>query len=338
MSNPANPIRVTVVGIGAIGGILAVHLASTVPVSVVARGATLEGIRTSGLTLIKPGGDTITQRLPASDDPDDLNPADVVVVAVKAHSLPDAVSVIARAARCGALVVFVQNGLPWWYASQVSQAAASLLDPHGRLRQAVANPAGGVTYLGGTVLRPGVIRQFGGGRVALAAGGSSLDGRLAELSRHLIQSGLQSYVVADLAKAIWTKLATNVALNATAVLTRASITEILDAPGLRPALQELAADIGRVANSLGHSVNVDWSAQDRMVEPGQLSSTLQDLIRGQPLEFEALFGAPKLVALERQVATPTLDLILPLVRAAGEQGARRPKKNAEFVSRARARS
>ena len=53
-------------------------------------------------------------------------------------------------------VVFVQNGIPWWYDARLTR-----LDPDGRLARAVpaANIAGGVAYSANEIVEPGVIEN-----------------------------------------------------------------------------------------------------------------------------------------------------------------------------------
>ena len=64
-------MKVCIYGVGAIGGWLGVHLAQAgCTVSAVARGATLQALRSSGLTLHQ-GGVTHTVQVQASDQPAD---------------------------------------------------------------------------------------------------------------------------------------------------------------------------------------------------------------------------------------------------------------------------
>src|SRR5271163_3682479 len=81
-------MTICIVGAGAIGGSIAARLAANTGhvVSVLARGAQLDAIRRSGLTLITRDR-RITVPVRASSDPAELGPHDIVVVALKAYSL-----------------------------------------------------------------------------------------------------------------------------------------------------------------------------------------------------------------------------------------------------------
>ena len=50
----------------------------------------------------------------ATADIDALAEADVIVIGLKAHSLPELAPAIGERLRPGAMVVPAQNGLPWW--------------------------------------------------------------------------------------------------------------------------------------------------------------------------------------------------------------------------------
>src|SRR5262245_56820950 len=104
-----------VFGAGAIGGNLAARLAvSGADVSVIARGEHLAAMKANGITLEMPK-ETITGKVKASSDPRELWPQDLVMVTVKAPALPDVAANIAPLLKTDTSVMFVMNGIPWWY-------------------------------------------------------------------------------------------------------------------------------------------------------------------------------------------------------------------------------
>ena len=108
-------MKICIFGAGAIGGNVAARLASGgADVSVVARGEHLAAIRQNGLTLELPER-SINQKVKASADTKELGPQDVVIVSVKAPSLPEVASTIAPLLKSDTPVMFVMNGIPWWY-------------------------------------------------------------------------------------------------------------------------------------------------------------------------------------------------------------------------------
>ena len=108
-------MRISILGAGAIGGLLAARLAANGErVTVVARGEHLRAIAANGLRLETEEGE-ITGPVEVASDLASLEPHDLVVLAVKAHQLTPIAADVGRLARAGALVLTMQNGIPWWY-------------------------------------------------------------------------------------------------------------------------------------------------------------------------------------------------------------------------------
>jgi len=90
--------------------------------------------------------------------------------------------------------------------------------------------------------------------------------------------------------------------------------------GNDPALCALSIDIMRealaVAAALGWDLRADTDveAAARRGKPGQRPSMLQDVLKGRPMEVEALLGQIEAFAREKETAVPTINVILPLLR------------------------
>src|SRR4051812_10042971 len=108
-------MRIAIYGAGAVGGHLAAKLAAAGnDVAVIARGPQLEGIRRNGIRLLH-GEETIVGRVRASDRPAELGTQDAVIVTLKANALPAIAEPIQSLLGTDTVVVFAQNGIPWWY-------------------------------------------------------------------------------------------------------------------------------------------------------------------------------------------------------------------------------
>ena len=136
-------------------------------VSVVARGAQLAAIQRDGIIIESDAG-TITGPVRASADPAELGPQDVVIVSVKVPSLPGVAAGLAPLLGQETPVMFLSNGIPWWYFQGVAgpDAGKTLprLDPGDALLRAVgpSRIIGGVFWPACAVPRPGVIRLVSG--------------------------------------------------------------------------------------------------------------------------------------------------------------------------------
>ena len=108
-------MNITVVGIGAIGGLLAARLAAAGHrVNALARGATLTALRERGLVVESRGAKTTT-RIEASDDASKLGPAELVVVALKAPAFSAAAPSLRPLIGDDTLLLTAMNGVPWWF-------------------------------------------------------------------------------------------------------------------------------------------------------------------------------------------------------------------------------
>src|SRR4051812_47240027 len=106
-------MRVCVCGVGAVGGLVAARLARAgVDVSLVARGATLQNIRENGLVLLE-GNGRQSFEIVATDEPGELGPQDLVVLAVKTTALDLAVRHVQPLLTPDSHVLPAINGIPW---------------------------------------------------------------------------------------------------------------------------------------------------------------------------------------------------------------------------------
>ena len=317
-------MRFTVLGAGATGGFLGACLARAgFDVTLVARGAHLEAMRSRGLRVVEPDGSEFTTHPECTDDLAAAREADVTFVTLKAHSLP----ALAPRLGGGSTLVFAQNGIPWWYFAGSGRRLESV-DPGGRIAESVdlERVIGCIAYPATTLAEPGVVRHLEGNRFSLGTPGGERSERVAAISGALTRAGLKAPVQARLRQEIWLKLIGNATLNPVSALTRGSLGEILGDPLTRELVRALMVEVESVARAVG--IEVDIPVERRLQGAGRITehrtSMLQDVEAGRPLEVEALVGS--VVELGRQlgVATPALDVVYRLVRQLDPSGASRP--------------
>src|SRR6202008_3699106 len=115
-------MRICVFGAGAVGGHIAAKLAASGhEVSAVARGANLAGLKANGIAL-REGERTFAGRVRASDRAAELGAQDVVFVTTKATALSSLADAVPALSGAGTMFVFVQNGIPWWYAQGLNSS------------------------------------------------------------------------------------------------------------------------------------------------------------------------------------------------------------------------
>ena len=316
-------MKVCVFGPGAIGGHLAARLAKGgADVSVVARGPHLAAIRRNGLTVRTTQG-TLHARVHANDDPAALGPQDAVLVTVKAPALPAVAERIAPLLKPETPVVFVMNGIPWWYffahGGPLDGTQMPRIDPGGAIWNAVGplRAIGGVVNAPSAVTEPGVVNvERDNNYLIMGEPDGSLSQRAEALAQTLRDGGLDARVTGDIRTAIWDKLISNLMTGPIAVLTQSGYRDFLSEPACMEAAQRVVLEAAAVAHALGCKPDPDPDTRlTRATGLPHRASILQDLELGRPMEVDAIFGMAVELARLVNVPTPTLDLLVALVKA-----------------------
>jgi 2-dehydropantoate 2-reductase len=317
-------MRICVVGAGAIGGVIAAGLAGTGAdgdVSVLARGATLAAIRTGGLRVESPGG-TVTAKLPASDDGAQLGEQDVVIIAVKAQSLPAAVASVGPLLGAGTAVLSTLNGVPWWFLDGFGGPCAgqhlNSVDPGGRIASAIPvnRVIGGTVHMSASSPEPGVIRRYAGNGLIIGEPDGSDSPRVRALAGVLRDAGFDITVSSHIREDIWYKLWGNLTVNPVSALTGATADQILDDDLVRVFCESAMLEAREIGARIG--CPIDQTPADRSAVTRKLgsfrTSMLQDADAGRTLELDALTGAVREIGALVGVPTPSVDALHGLTR------------------------
>jgi 2-dehydropantoate 2-reductase len=303
-------MRICVFGAGAVGGHMAARLAAGGhDVSVVARGAHLEAMRSRGVKLLH-GDEVISGRVRT----DGIGAQDAILVTLKANMLGSFADAARPLLGPDTAVVFAQNGIPWWYATDMES-----LDPGRRLKNAVPahSVVGGVVYSANEVVEPGVIRNFVPNNNMLVIGGiAQKEAQVVGLLRDALEkSGMSSPRPEDIRHAVWAKLVQNLGTASLCLLAETTTSGVVD----DPALAELSRKMKQEATAIAAAHGIDVARAPGRPSGGHVSgavghkpSMLQDYERGRPMEIESQLMAPLAFARAAGVATPTLDMIIPL--------------------------
>ncbi len=313
-------MKIAVVGLGAIGGLLAARLAGAgVDVSALVRSATLDAVRERGLRIDAAGGSTTTP-IKVGDDAHELGPQDLVILALKAPALAAAAVSLQPLLGEQTIVMPAMNGVPWWFLQTDSGDAAPLesVDPGGRIAALLPlrRVLGCVVHLSASSPAPGVVRHHVGDRLIVGepAGGGSA--RVDAVCATLASAGFRAEASTDLRSALWYKLWGNMTINPVSALTGAETDRILDDPLLREFVLRTMAEAKKVGDRVG--CPIDESGEDRLDVTRELgafrTSMLQDVAAGRPIELDALVGAVHEIARRVGVATPNIDALFGLTR------------------------
>ncbi len=324
-------MRICVYGAGATGGHFAARLAKAGhEVSVIARGAHLEAMRAGGLT-VKSGDTIIRAQVTAAGKAHDLSRQDVVIVGVKATGLKPVAEDIAPLLSPETLVVFPQNGIPWWYAHGLSShlpRPPSL--PHFALADlflrvlSKEQVAGGLIYSANQLEAPGVVRNNSPERNRLEIGaiGEREPASIGALRDALIAAGVGSPPPRDIREAVWQKLLFNMSGSSIGLATGNKSSISRDDPALSEIYRRIMREGMAIAAAHGFPLD-DRIDPERAIAQiaDHKASILQDYESRRPMEIGEMIVAPAAFARVAGVPTPTLDALAAITtRLARDRG------------------
>jgi 2-dehydropantoate 2-reductase len=294
-------MRIAVIGAGGIGGPYGASLAKAgADVTFVARGAHLAALRENGLRIEGDRGETHIRPAHATDNLAEIGIVDIVLCCVKLWDLEVVAEQIRPIVAPQTAVIPLQNGV----------------DAGERMVRILGDAAvmGGVAFVTGTIIAPGVIRQTGTYQ-RMTFG--ELDGRISERGQRLGDlceaAGFEGVLSPDIMVPVWEKFIGLVPLSGLNALTRLALGKWRDDPDLW-ALGE-AALRETVAVGLAQGVRLPADCIDqtlalmRSMPAHHMTSMGNDLIRGNRLELPWFAG--KVVELGRRhdIKTPVNGFI-----------------------------
>jgi len=319
-------MKIGVVGLGAVGGLLAARLAAAGhEVSALTRGATLAAVRANGLRVQQQGG-LLRAAVNASDDPHAIGPQELVIVALKAQALEGAVPLVQALRAPGGVVLPTMNGVPWWFLQAHTPADAQPLrsvDPQGHIAAALPLDAvlGGVVHFASSCPEPGVVRHGFGQRLIVGEPCGGPSARTDAVVAALASAGFETEASDDIRREIWFKLWGNMTMNPVSALTGATADAILDDPDVAAFMLRAMSEAAEIGARIG--CPIAQSGEARMAVTRQLgafkTSMLQDAEAGRTLELDALVTAVQEIGRRMAVPTPHIDALLGLTRVMARQ-------------------
>ena|SRR5215813_2177331 len=292
-------MKFAIVGAGAIGAFLGAMLArSGEDVTLIARGPHLRAMQEHGVRIRGEAGE-FQVNAKATDDPRSIGEVDVVIITLKAQSLPAMAPNLAPLIGACTSIITAQNGLPWWYfykhGGEWEGTSLESVDPGGGISRNIdpARVIGCVVYPSTALVEPGMVWHIEGTRFAIGEPDGSKSERCREIADAFIKAGLRCPIRTNIRHDIWVKLMGNVAYNPISALTRATLIEIVQCPETRELAAEIMREVDSVAQKLGIEMGI--SIEQRLEGAEKVghhkTSMLQDIEAGKPTELEAIVGA-----------------------------------------------
>ncbi len=294
---------ILLVGTGALATLFAVKLAGS------GLAVTMLGTWQAGLEALEDAGarldDAAGIPVHVTANPADCKGTRYAIVLVKSWQTDRAARQLSECLSEDGLAISLQNGLG------NEEILAGIL--------AQKRVGRGITTLGATLLAPGRVHLGGDGKVIFEKC-PQLD-PLAEMMR---ASNFDLEVVADIQAHVWGKLVINAAINPLTALLRLRNAGLLENRSARRLMGEIAEEAASVARAMG--ITLPFQSARSAVEAvarrsgENVSSMLQDVLRGSQTEVDAINGKIVELGEEHGVPVPVNRTIWLLVNSLVERG------------------
>lgn len=305
-------MRFVIVGAGALGSIVAAHLARAgTPVALVARGRRADQIEAQGVPLI--GLAEFSVQVPVIRPGTQEIDGDVMILCTKAYDTDEALAPLKF--KAPPIALSLQNGVlknddlaRFYGAGQVLGAAASVA---------------------GELLPDGTTRFTMNDRLPIGEPAGGVSARVREIVDALKTAGIAAEAAEDIASVEWSKYAGFLPLMAAGVLTRQFTWRNLSDPGVSQVVARLMREVVALATASGVAVEDKgglpvasiasapadsaaaiirkFGAGMEKRAPQHRVSALQDLLRGGRLEVDAILGHASRLGARLAVPVPTID-------------------------------
>ncbi len=299
-------MKILVMGAGAVGAYYGAQLQRAgADVVLCARGENLRALRENGLEIKSFKGD-LKLAVKATGDPREYAPYDLVLFAVKSYDTESAARQLEGCLAQDGVLMTIQNGVE-------NEKVLCRFFP----REVVM---GGNSRIGAELVAPGKVLHTAIGEIEFG----ELDGRktlraegIAEVFR---RAGILGELTTDLQTIRWYKLMGNNSTNSVSALSHTTLGQMLEDPDgfnlVRTLMLETLA-VGRAegAKVTDDRVDVQLAMIRKSLNASAIkTSTLQDVEKGKPLEYEAISGAVLRAARRHGMKVPATETVYTLLR------------------------
>jgi 2-dehydropantoate 2-reductase len=308
-------LKIAVIGVGGVGGYFGGKLAKAgVDTVFVARGATLDALRSKGLQVDSVGGDFVVEQVNATDDPSRVGPVDAVIFATKAWQIPEAAEKAKPLIGKETIAVPLENGM---------EAPDQLAQAFGR-----EHVGGGLCGIVSYIVAPGHIKHAGiDPFVMFGELDNARTPRIERLRQTFEKAGIKADIPPDIHRSMWSKFLFIAPMSAIGALTRLPIGAWRSIPETRAAAVRALEEMTAVAAARdidlgGDAIQRTLERYDNMASDST-SSLQRDIMEGKPSELEAQVGAIVRMGRQAKIATPIFEafysLLLPQERQAASR-------------------
>ncbi len=304
-------MRIAVFGTGGVGGYFGGRLAQAgEDVTFIARGEHLRAIQTNGLKVDSLNGDFVIYPAKATADVNEVGPADLIIVGVKAWQVPEAARAMKPLVGSNTTVLPLQNGV-----DAVAQLTAELR------RDSVI---GGLCKIVSLVVAPGHIRHAGfAPSIVIGELDNRRTDRIQTIEGTLNRAGLETTIAPDINVALWMKFLFIASFSGVGAIANAPAGILRTDPELRAQMLRAMEEIYGLAHARTiklppNSIETVMAGINSLPEDAT-SSMQRDIAAGKPSELESQNGAVVHMARESGVEVPTHELIYAKLKSLEEK-------------------
>lgn len=300
--------RIVILGAGALGAAYASQFANAAgcQTSLIARGERYDKLERDGLVVNgKP------YALPVVHPDQVQPPADLILVALKAHHLAQAIPDLRNFIGNQTTIISVMNGLD-------SEAIIGGVYGMDKLLYAISVGIDAVRQ-GNRVTFSNIGKIFFG-----EADNTKLSGRVQRVQAIFEQAHIATETPPDMLRMLWWKFMVNVGMNQASAVTRAPYGVFQSSPHAQALMEVLMQEVILLAKLEGVNLTeqdlADWYDFLNTLSPQGKTSMLQDIEAGRRTEVDILSGKVVELGQTHSLPTPVNQTVLQIIRVLEETG------------------
>ena len=307
-------MKIGIIGTGGVGGYFGGKIARAgYDVTFVSRGLNLKALQENGLSVKSIQGDFKIERKTVTDNIEDLQEANLILICVKAWQVKEVALKLKSAIKENTIVIPLQNGV------------SATDELKGYINE--ANIVGGLCFILSKIESPGIINHFGLEPSILFGEINNLKTeRLNKIKEVFDNSGIKSKISDDIIADLWKKFIT-ICVSGLLAVTKTTYGELRELKQTREMMVDLLKEIYNLSQKIG--INIISDFVDKTVTLidtypyNSTSSLTRDVWEEKPSEIDYQNGTVVKLGQKYGVETPinkfVYNCILPMELKARKQ-------------------
>jgi 2-dehydropantoate 2-reductase len=270
-------MKIAIIGSGGVGGYFGAKLAqSGQDVTFLARGKHFARMKEEGLHIKSILGDFNVNPVKVTDKIQEMEPADLVLVTVKAWQIKEIRDELRTLVHPDTVLIPLQNGI------MAADELAEVLDPHTIL--------GGLCRIMSRIETPGVINHFGiTPTIIFGERDKTLSERVNRIQSVFEKASIESHISADIEADLWKKFIA-ICMSGLLAVTRSTYGELRERKETRQLMIDLLTEIYNLSQKAGLRIKPDYVAKTMAAVDSfpydSTASLTRDVWEGRPSEIE----------------------------------------------------